>query len=591
MRVFFVEHKKAFKTKPYKLGKIFKKVRSFNFNYTLRVLSALNTAVSSREQNINIQSKILRMLFNKNEYNLIVESLNNLVRKNREPFIVFHRQQILLLIKTILLKGDLNNHSDYKETKSKLGLMLSSMNAYIAKDNSRNGETKEEEIERLSKFFVPSNFFSTTTNYHGTATVQKIARTLIIWKDLYQRLRLSGTITHDYETDFKNIVGVSFEEYLNILFSVFIHFMTIDPETADFDRYFFNIPTYFSTTNVSLSDAENVINTCKIDIPNFANNYASIVQNALKNQDNYLFNFTQFQDKPLMELENGQIYPIDLGYFAMKVQEGIYWELNSYYKENPAEKKKYDFMPKMMGYIYEEYVKDVLSTLFKSDLHILIPSGVAGVPQAEGLFIINLPNGKKFLVIFEVKHIRLKLQTLLKRDLQASIEDFKKILSKSDGLGQIYSTLEQLYDGRLVIPGLNTNDIEEILPLVVASHFIPDDPFSRKFYNDNFINDLKKNLSSNIPISKLLEPYIIDADELEMLEQLVINDGNIKFVELFRDRNKVVATVNSLGFHVMLPSIRDTLINNRQNYRNTRLESIFNTFANQLKTFLFKKTP
>lgn len=583
MRAFFIEHKKAFQTKAYKLGKIFKLSKSFNFYYVLRILCTFNIAVAGNEMNIRIQDIILSMLLNKKDYRGIVNELNSLAKRQGEPFVVFHRQQFLFLIKTILLYGDPNNKTFYKDTKNKLGKVLTSINAYLGKREPRFEETDEEKVERLSKDLVPISFFASTGNYHGSSIIYRFARTITMWNTIYLQLKASGAIKYDYDADFKMLTNLSFIEYLYILFAIYLHFMNIDVENAEADRYFFNEKSYFSHSNLNAVDVGRVIDTCRLVPTTFEQSYKKIVDDFLGGKDNYSLNFVVFQDKPLLELESGQIFPIDLGYFADKVREGIYWELNNSYGDKDLDKAKKDYLPHMMGMIFEEYIKLILLSAFGSKFTPL-PAGVAS--QAEGTILIDLPNRKKCLVVIEVKHIRLKLQTILKRDLNASLNDFKKVLGNKDGLGQIYSTIVQIFNGTLTIPDLNVTDIDTIIPLIITSEFMPDDPFSRKFYEDNFINDQKKQLPDSIQ-AILLEPYLISADEMEMIESMVLTKGDNKLVEFFHERNKVITKKNIYGFHEMLGSVRDDMIKKGYSYRNGRLDTIFKNFAKELRIHLF----
>lgn len=304
--------------------------------------------------------------------------------------------------------------------------------------------------------------------------------------------------------------------------------------------------------------------------------YENDVHEILTGTDYYEYNFLLFQRNPLIELTDGLYFPIDLGYFSNKLKEGIYWILHDYYKKK--DEKLFRELSKFRGELHENYVCSIIETTFNKSIK-LTESNEPGAKQADLICILS----NRVAFIIEAKHLYLRHQTIVSGNRKSSINDFSKVFGTESGLGQIIGTINNITNKKVDIEFINIEDLDEIYPIIVTSEFIPDDTFSRKFYDDEFIQSQYDSLNEQI-IGKIKRPLVITIDELEAFQQIVIEKGEDYVVNFIRDRVAKISEKNEKGYYsIDVDSIWNTLSNQGEIYINTYLNKVFLQIEEKVK--------
>lgn len=584
--VYLPDYKNTFGGDPLSNEQIKEIFKSVNFPVAVQIITKFNVALWHLFPDPKVQAFLLNQTFNRTNKKLVLKEVKRKLEERAktvtgEGFIViFHRHQLLYALKLLLLAGTSGNSLNEEATWKSIGKPLIAISSYLEPDEDTTSLPISERIEHMRKFMLRSAFLAHTANDHGILSMDRIARTVHLWTDIYNKLRNEGKLNFDFEADFLEASGMTFIEFIGLGFSSYIQTKYLDPINDSEDKYIFNLNNYFSKTKIDRTKAQAIFSQLTFKAADFPELYAEDVRNILKDSDVFNYNFITFQRKPLIELFDGVYFVVDVGFFSQRVRDGIYWILENYYLTNGMEAQRRE-LSALKGYMTESYSSEIIEETFKT--YIRLPED----SRKQADYLIEIKKGEdSYLIILEIKHLTLSYKTLVSGDKYTSLKDFDKIFGKK-GLGQVFNTISRIINKEDEFKHIDLSKVKKIMPVTVSSDFIPDDPFSTLFYEENFIKQHLVNVDKNYH-SLIANAMNINLDEFEVLQASIQEKGESVFLDFLLERDKAISTRNEINLYKMeVDTVWNTLIKKGLVGKNTKLTKIFDEFAKSLKKSLF----
>lgn len=550
----------------------------------LELLCKINIALWRHSKDINLQIRLANLLFSKNDAQKVIEQA-----KLRKAFI-FYRQQVLYLIKIILLsKTVVGEKLKYDKTNKKiLGNILLSLNDYTEPIGKYiDILPKKSEVESLRQSFSRNWYF-----IHSGIFFNKIARSLTLWSEIPSTARgkkLLQGFGLNPQKEFYEETGLDIIAFIGFAITTLSPYLKINIETAESKDFFINKEKFFSKTKISDIEKRKLFNQLILDKDRFSEIYENSVEELLDGIDIPEYNFLPFEDKPLLEIYDNLLITIDPIYLTNKVTEGVYWILlNRFDRQGELRKGKGRELSKYYGYLIQEYVYQIL---------INICDEVFEVPPttektADFIGIINYKN-KLYLIVIDSKKIALSYKTIILSDKKSTLEDLERIFGSKSGFLQIYETIKKLRLKEVENFNINIEDIDVIFPVLITDREIYEDPFSRLLYENEFLNKHKEGLLYT-PQPIISDPLFINLDELEKIEACCNSLGKGQFIELLLKRVELLSKRISRDEIENIPIDIFPLWNHLWElgfgkYKNERLKQIFSNYYRKITKRLFGK--
>jgi hypothetical protein len=238
--------------------------------------------------------------------------------------------------------------------------------------------------------------------------------------------------------------------------------------------------------------------------------------------------FLPFQQHPLFGLTNGSAIPIDFSFLLDKMSVGAYWLLHEYFRTDDPKNGVRRFTSHI-GPLFQDYITDLLKRTFPlrtqrfyGEKEFLQNS--QGTQQGKQQKCCDgiLLSGRS-LVLFEMTDTGLPIQTLVEGNpatFQNQIE--RKFKQKIE---QLNETFDRLAQHTLDVPNLERSAITDVYPVLVLLQ-----PFPQHAATWSKLRECAKTPGKHPfgdPDTQVYvhPPQILTAEELEMLEPLLLTDS------------------------------------------------------------------
>lgn len=580
----YLEFSQVYNSPALSLGEIGELCTHLEKSTYLELLCKINIALWGHYKDINLQIGLANLLFSKNDAQKVIEQA-----KLRKAFI-FYRQQVLYLIKIILLSktvvGEKLKHDN--TNKEILGKILLSLNDYTEPIGKYiNILSKKNEAESLRQSFSRNWYF-----IHSGIFFNKIVRSLTLWSEIPTTAR-GKNLLQEFELnpqkEFYEETGLDILDFIGFAMTTLGPYLKINIETAESKDFFINKEKFFSKSKILDIEKRKLFNQLILDKDRFDEIYENFVEELLDGKDIPEYNFLPFEDKPLLEIYDNLLITIDPIYLTNKVTEGVYWILlNRFGKQGEYRKGKGRELSKYYGYLIQEYVYQILINICDDVFE--VPSTTK--KTADFIGITNYKN-KLYLIVIDSKKIALSYKTIILSDKKSSLEDLERIFGSKSGFVQIYETIRNLRQNKVKDFSINIKDVDTIFPVLITDREIFEDPFSRLLYENEFLNKHKEGLLYT-PSPIISEPIFINIDELEIIEACCNSLGKGEFIELLLKRNELLMKRISRDGIENIPIDIFPLWNNLwelgfMEFKNENLKRTFSDYYKNITKRLFGK--
>lgn len=580
----YIQYKEVFSDNPLSIEEIKKICSELDKNSFLELLCKINIALWKSLADFSLQIELAQIFFSKEDSELIIKYAQSHKR------FIFYRQQILYLIK-LLLSAETANNNTLKHAnphKNQLGKILLSL-SYFTEPIGGNIIIllEKHEQEKVRQSFARQWYF-----IHSGVFEYKIARSLTIWLKIPRTKRgkaLIQNISLDPKKEFYKETGLSISEFIGFAMTILGPYWGLDPKTAKPQDFLLHKEYFFSKTKISEPKKNKIFNQLFLDKKRFCDIYKEFVKETLAGNDVPEYNFLPLEDKPLLELANNQIIPIDPNFLINKVTEGVYWILlNRFKRLRELKKGRGRELSKYYGYLIQEYVYQILINVC-DEVYELLP----GEEKTADFIGKITSNNKNYLIVVDSKKIALRYKTLILSDKESTSKDLAKIFGNKYGFKQIYETIRRLRLKQIEGFNIDIQDIHGIFPILITDREIFEDPLNRLFYEKEFLIKHKNSLIY-MPTPLIFEPIFICLDEMEIIEACCNSKGKDYFIELLGIRNnKLKKRITSKGIS-NIPKEITPLWNHLfalgfTKYKNQKLTGIFIHYYKKIAKKLFGK--
>jgi hypothetical protein len=240
---------------------------------------------------------------------------------------------------------------------------------------------------------------------------------------------------------------------------------------------------------------------------------------------------------PFFRIANGSALPFFLPFVYESVAVGVYWRLLDLYSKLDGRRGVQTFAGHI-GPLFQGHITDLLirahqqvavnEAAFFSEQQIIDASPVhsdAPYPPFDGALI-----SENTLVIFEMGILTLTQTAMEQADPARFAQDVKRDFLRKVR-DQLNPAIDQINAGLWNVPGLKRETIRHIIPVLVLLH-----PFPQNMATLQPLFDAGKPrgpiaFGSNVLTATVYEPQILTAEDLEMLEPLIIS-GDIRLAQV-----------------------------------------------------------
>ena len=490
---------------------------------------------------IEIQNFLLGLYFNNQEQKqLAIIANKNLSRKI--PTVIFHRQQLLMALKLVLLNPNhtgkaLIGEIDYRQELGK-HLLAISTNLSTSGDDPYESLFSTIMFEKIRQEIARLYYFS-----HQGSFRQNFPRATYQWLDLpkeksFKRVLVLDKVNTDFEQEFFDETGMSIEDFILISFVYIANLYGLDVKTKN-PRDFVIMHSFWSQTAIANTGEKIIKQFLHQKIDDFKKTYSESVKKDLKGKDFFMTNFMPFVKKPIIDVKESFSIVADPHYLEDAISAGPYWILLNRFQRLGQQNTKGRELSKYFGLLHQEYIYRLLTEICDSVIRI---NERQNTPTCDFVGVIE-DEKECFLFFIETKKIHFSLPLVLLSDKEATKANLEKIMGK-DGFGQVFSTIKLFEDHQLSeLNSLSQKPIKTIFPIVATSTFIVEEPLNRKFYEDNFLKDLRQeySLQGAVPIA---HPMFFSSEELEVIEATKIKNVKSPFLALLMHRNHELSIRN-----------------------------------------------
>jgi len=542
----------------------------------------------------DLEVNLISLLFPKEEISEIYNYLKS--QKGKGFTIIFHRHQILLAIKLILLGKENKSLEPITPAEMKsIGKYLIALSSHLQEKPTSFGMgiIDTEDFEYTRQASARLEYFSYKGNF-----VNNMSRALQLWLDTAKRaevVKKAGINSFKLEDEFLDATGLTLEEFITRTFLFLGKIFTLDPKTAKPEDFVIS-ETFLSLTSLSGKKKEDLQKLLRQDQEEFKINYQNSVKEKLGGRDIFVSNFLPLVDFPILRLNENISVISDPQFMEDKITSGIYWILlNNFNKKYGLNSTQSSDLSKLFGFMHQYYTYEVLSLLCDEVIEV---KERKGIKTCDYIGIIR-KGENLFLIPVECKKIALKLPVLFLSDKESTLENLEKIFGEK-GFGQIYSTLKIL--GSLdELKHLDLNKVIMIYPVLITDRLIAEESLNRNFYEKHFFNLLDKS-SINYPLNREIFMSIEDLEVIEAASQNGTPNPLLNFLDsrisalnnrFYRPQRQFIPGIQLEDIGEItkdLFSMRNELyLVGFLKFINSRLKKFFDTYMLKAKVELFPK--
>jgi len=456
-------------------------LKKFDIFETIILLSKLNLLMSEKKYGGNPYFQRYLYKYFLNDYHR--EKVESFLKKERERSFLFHRHQLLFLLKNVFLYcGSLPNiNFRIPAVKERLGKCCLLANDFLSLLKVRDEDLRdagiEEKKEVLWKELLPSYELSVPSGL-----MFDIGRIRLFFKKVLPKLQDAKTYI-DIDSKFKEYSGYSLDDYMFFIFAI----LTL---------YRIRRDEIIKNPNAIFIEGENFTRHAKIqreDIVRFLDllsiPYEQYKAEILDSKDlNLNYGFLPFRKYPLARILQGKYICIDFNFILEKISNGIFWMIN----DNLPKSERGKFHT-FWGNIFESYLLHFFEETELINKGIFIPKPLFDGSRdevADGMMDFG-----EDLILFEFKFTILTQESKYSSSKDELVNELKLKFEKNQkgewkGYGQLANNINKLFskDRGLACKYINKEKVKRVYPILITYEHLFNAPFTNHFMNRYFQN-------------------------------------------------------------------------------------------------------
>lgn len=472
-----------------------------------------NALLRTWEGNIDLEhhEHLLRAFFPRRDASL----LNSRARDDARQAFVFHRLQQLFLLKEAIsfCKDGRTESAQFRQVFAECCLRASDLLHYDLAFNADHPRTV-----RLLPDMVTVNEYSSRESM-----LHKIARTRILLDEILDTATLrSRSEFIDIPKLFSSVSGMEVREYSNLVLAVLARYQRL------------SLADYIENPNQFLLNAANFerASVSPEVLKRFlCLNSAPLADLRQELNTKSIADFTAMRDRPLVDLGNGNYFPLDVGFLADKLESGVFWVVNNQALKTKAERGSH---LTLWGHVFETYVSQLLKGVCEGTQNYFLANPVFqdGSEMCDGLIRCGSSG-----IFMEHKANMLNARAKYSGTPQEFLEDLKRKFvgtpENPKGVRQLANSIWKYGKKGGGQEARGVGKLLKIFPVLVAKDSALGSPMVNRFLNEEFrkLYDRKKVRPKVTPLFVLsidelerISPYLSDKPLDEILHAKYIND-------------------------------------------------------------------
>ena len=380
----------------------------------------------------------------------IIQKINALPRYDGNPRYLFHRLQLLSLIKrAILSDGKGQKHPFSISNGGDLWKILSMANEHIQTSVPSTQDSMEMELAAICNFISASEFSRSHVRHRS-----KLARSTWLYDNFVKNYPLNiDQIFHENS-------GLTILEYFGLCVGIMTYYFSDaapDRIKQDPSKLFLNAMEWFSTCPIDKTKIEKFLLDISFSVEEF--------KSAFVGRNSGLTDFTPLKDRPLIR-HKSKYWVIDLNLLIDKIDSGIFWKVHEYLPSNEREQ-----FHQYWGENFQDYVNWLLKLSCKNVLNTVLeaPKFVNSHEEVCDALIV-CGNSAVFI---EAKGGLLTTEAKYGGNPNLLLKEFKKKLigddKKRKGVTQLTHSINASFnkEDHRPIEGLDFSRISTIFPVLL----------------------------------------------------------------------------------------------------------------------------
>jgi len=456
-------------------------LEKFDLVETVLVLSKLNLLMSEKKYGANQAFQQYLYKYFLNDYHR--DRILSLLKREGDIYFLFHRHQLLFLLKNIFLYSRRLPGINFKipavvERFGKCSLLANDFLGLLGiRDEDLKNSGKEEKREVLWKELLPTYEISIPSSL-----MFDIGRIRLFFKKILPKLYEDKTYI-DIDKKFQEYSGFCLDDFVFIIFAILALYMTRRDEIiSNPQAIFIDVENFTRHSNISSENIIKLLNLISIPMEQYKNE-------ILKSKDVDLnYGFVPFKKYPLARIYEGKYLCLDFNFLLDKISNGIFWLINNNLPNSEREK-----FHAFWGKIFESYLIYFFeeTKLLKKDKFIPKPL----FDNSENEVADGILNFGEDLVLFEYKFTILTQEAKYSSFKNELIDEIKIKFEKNKkgewkGYGQLANNINKLFskDNSFTCKHINKEKIKRVYPVLITYEHIFNTPFTNHFLNKYFQN-------------------------------------------------------------------------------------------------------
>jgi hypothetical protein len=436
---------------------------------------------------------------------------------------IFHRQQVLLLMKMILLRASNDrgiSPNDSSEARNLIGVLcLMASDLTVSKEQEQRTESQhphsDEESERIFNEllvqFLPV-FELNNPPEISSATVRTLEYIRLSHEHFAETF--GGKTLSSF---FESLTGISLEQFLQLIFGIYASLITKNLEELIDNPANFNVSKSEHFSKLDFSEAT-IESFYKLTSIKYEEIISELETSQLRNILQLQHDFTVFRKNPIFHLSQNILTVVDFSFLVEKVSIGLYYTILNVLNENELDPQ--DFF-QHWGYVFEKYVNNVFRDIYPALANRFHPNTFFDTKTEKECFdgIIEYPNS---LLVMEYKGGLLNTKAKYSGDVNLLLDEMGNkygITKKDSAIKQLTTKIELLFhvDGakRSKIRNLELLPVANVYPIIVLNELSMGLGLAHWRLRKWFKKEINtKTIDERISVKPLL---VLTIEDLEML--------------------------------------------------------------------------
>jgi len=456
-------------------------LEKFDLVETILVLSKLNLLMSGRKYVANQSFQQYLYKYFLNDYHR--DRILSLLKREGDIYFLFHRHQLLFLLKNIFLYSRRLPGINFKiptvvERFGKCSLLANDFLALLSvKNEDLKKSDKEERREILWKELLPSYEINIPSSL-----MFDIGRIRMFFKKILPKLCEDQTYIN-IDMKFQRYSGFSLDDFMFIIFAILaLYLIRRDSIISNPQAILIDVENFTRHSDISSEKILKLLNLISIPIEQYKDE-------ILKSKDVDLnYGFLPFKQYPLVRIYEGEYFCLDFNFLLDKISNGIFWLINNNLPTSEREK-----FHTFWGKIFESYLIYFFkkTKLLKKNRFIPRPF----FDNSENEVADGILNFGEDLVLFEYKFTILTQEAKYSGSKDELVDEIKIKFEKNQkgewkGYGQLANNINKLFskDSSFSCKYINKEKMKRIYPVLITYEHIFNAPFTNHFLNKYFQN-------------------------------------------------------------------------------------------------------